>query len=259
MKIAIFTNPTKTDVEFKKEVAKIATNLGFSIDDENPDIVFACGGDGTILRAVHTYLNKTENVKFFGANFGNMGFFYDYEKEEVETALTDLKDGNLFASSHRLIEGKVFKKAKLVKSFYSINEIRVENNTKPLLCDVYINNSLFEHVVGTGVGVCSSIGSTAYNLTLSGSAVLSDFETLQLTLVQPSKQHQGFKSSVVMNPETIVKLDFANYWHEVLLGYDFVVEEDSKFDYIEICLSKKTFTLLSKSPDPQYKLRKLFN
>lgn len=259
MKIAVFTNPTKTDVKIKKDVIKLAMSLGFEIDDNNPEVVFACGGDGTILRAVHAYMNKLDKVKFFGANFGNMGFFYDYEKEEIENALTDLKEGKLFESSYRLIEGKLIKKGKVVEEIIGVNEIRVENNSKPLLCEVYINGSLFEHYVGTGLVVSTSIGSTAYNLTLSGSAVLSDFETLQLTLVQPSKQHQGFKSSLVMNPECEITFDFSDYWHEFLLGYDFVVKEQCKFEKITINSSQKSFVLLSKSNEPQYKLGKLFN
>ena len=259
MRIAVYTNPTKTDNQIKKRVIKLATKMGYTIDDDNPEVVFACGGDGTILRAVHAYMDKLDSVNFFGANYGNMGFFYDYESEDIELALQDLKDNKLFPSKHLLIEGKLYKKNRVIEEICGVNEIRVENNTKPLLCDVYINKSLFEHYVGTGVVVSTSIGSTAYNLTLSGSAVLTNFETLQLTLVQPSKQHQGFKSSLVMNIETEIKFDFSKYNHDVLLGYDFVVNEQTRFDSIVIRSSKKAFTLLSKSQEPQYRLRKLFN
>lgn len=259
MKIAVYTNPTKTDNHIKRQVIKLATKLGYIVDEINPDVVFACGGDGTILRAVHAYIDKLDSVKFFGANYGNMGFFYDYESEEIESALNDLKNDKLFASKHLLIEGELYKKNRLMQNICGVNEIRIENNTKPLLCDVYINDSLFEKYVGTGVVVSTSIGSTAYNLTLSGSAVLTNFETLQLTLVQPSKQHQGFKYSLVMDPNTEIKFDFSKYGHDVLLGYDFVVDEQCRFDFIKIRSSKKTFTLLSKSEEPQYRLRKLFN
>ena len=39
MKISIFTNPEKENNELKDSITRIATFVGFEIDDENPDVV----------------------------------------------------------------------------------------------------------------------------------------------------------------------------------------------------------------------------
>ena len=39
MKIAIFTNPEKENNELKDSISRVASFVGFKIDEENPDVV----------------------------------------------------------------------------------------------------------------------------------------------------------------------------------------------------------------------------
>lgn len=258
MKICIFTNPIRDNSEIHNYVESLALQVGFEIDNENPDIVFACGGDGTLLRAVHAFIDKLDKVKFTGVNFGNLGFFYDFEKEEIGTALNNAFLGNMNESSHYLLKGKITDNNGSVNEIYAINEVRIENSIKPLMADVYIDNERFESFLGTGLTVSTSIGSTAYNLTLGGAAVSGDFESLQLTPVQPSTQSKCFKSSLVMSPKRTIKV--TGFLNNVLLGYDFVVQEKQSFKQIELTMSDKSFVLLGKSNINCFKkLSKIFN
>ena len=50
-------------------------------DQENPDLVISVGGDGTMLMSIHQYLDQ--NVNFVGVHTGTLGFFTDYQKDEV--------------------------------------------------------------------------------------------------------------------------------------------------------------------------------
>lgn len=43
-------------------------------DETNPELVISVGGDGTILFAVHKYLDQLENVMFVGIHTGTLGF-----------------------------------------------------------------------------------------------------------------------------------------------------------------------------------------
>lgn len=258
MKICVFTNPTRDNSEIQQYVENLAIQVGFEIDNENPDIVFACGGDGTILRAIHAFFDKLDKVKFTGANFGNLGFFYDFEKEEIGTALNNAFLGNMSESTHCLLKGIITTNEDKKVEIYAVNEIRIENSVKPLIAEVFIDDQRFESFLGTGLTVSSSIGSTAYNLTLGGAAVSADMESLQIRPVQPSTQSRCFKGSLVLSPNRIIKL--RGYLNNVLLGYDYVVEEKQSFKEIEMTMCDKRFTLLGKKNNNWFsKLNKLFN
>ena len=64
---------------------------GFTLDNINPDVVFSIGGDGTFLQAVHTYLDRLDSIKFVGINYGSLGFFCVYTKEDVPELIKELK------------------------------------------------------------------------------------------------------------------------------------------------------------------------
>jgi len=258
MKICVFTNPTRDNSEIQNYVEELAKQVGFEIDNENPDVVFACGGDGTILRAIHAFIDRLDKIKFTGANYGNLGFFYDFEKEEIGTALNNVLLGNMSESEHALLKGIITCNDGNKSEIYAVNEIRIENSIKPLMTEVLVDNQPFESFLGTGLTVSTSIGSTAYNLTLGGSAVTADVESLQLTPVQPSTQSRCFKAPLVMAPNRVIKL--RGFLNNVLLGYDYVVEEKQTFKEIEMTMSEKKFKLLSKKNVNCFsKLNKLFN
>lgn len=257
MKISIFTNPDREDNGLKEEMSRIASFVGFEIDEEKPDVVFACGGDGTLLRAVQRFIDKLDKVSFCGVNFGHLGFFYDFEKDEIEVALRAILNGEMRSSEHRLIKGKIEENDGTFNEFYAVNEIRIENNLKPLIANVYIDGEVFEYFIGTGLTISSSVGSTAYNLTLNGAAVSCELETLQLTPIQPSTQCKCFKSSLILPVNKTIYLE--GLLNNVLLGYDYVVKERMSFKSITICSSDKTFKLLNKGgTNTLSKLKKLY-
>ncbi|MGD9886799.1 MAG: NAD(+)/NADH kinase, partial [Bacilli bacterium] len=64
-------------------------------DDEHPDVVFSFGGDGTMLAAIHLYLDQLEHIKFVGINTGKLGFFTDFDKEELPL-ICDMLENNQF-------------------------------------------------------------------------------------------------------------------------------------------------------------------
>ena len=83
MKVTVFTSPNRNDIDYKKHVISSLKEAGFIIDDKNPDICIHLGGDGTFLRSVHNYIDKLDKVKFVGLCIGTLGFFYDYQKDDL--------------------------------------------------------------------------------------------------------------------------------------------------------------------------------
>ena len=58
---------------------------------KNPDIVLTIGGDGTVLHAVHHYLDQIETVKFIGIHTGHLGYYTDWLPDELDELVEFLK------------------------------------------------------------------------------------------------------------------------------------------------------------------------
>ena len=215
MKYAIFK---KTD----KDVSGVVNNLikecahhELSFDEDNPDIVFVLGGDGTFLKAVHHYLNKLDKVVFAGVRCGTLGFFYSYDPDDV-SLLVELVAAKLYSEeSHRLIECDLGENI-----IFAVNEIRFENPFHTLVCSVSVNDEQLEKFHGNGLLVCSELGSTAYNKSLGGAVIHRDLDVLQLTEISTIQNnlYRSLGSSFIVPSDTVFTFegDFTN----VVIGYD---------------------------------------
>lgn len=74
--------------QIAKEI-KAQLNGIMEYNQENPDLVISVGGDGTMLLSVHQYLNQ--NVNFVGVHTGTLGFFTDFQKDEVMELVEAIK------------------------------------------------------------------------------------------------------------------------------------------------------------------------
>ncbi|MDB6250712.1 hypothetical protein ODV12_05615 [Lactobacillus amylovorus] len=72
-KIAIIAN--NREKVFKKLREAIEASSVLQIDDENPDIVIAIGGDETLMSAFHKYFDQIDHIGFVGIHTGHLGFY----------------------------------------------------------------------------------------------------------------------------------------------------------------------------------------
>ena len=181
MKLSVYTNDIKDNLEIRSLLLKDIKEAGFAIDDNNPDVVIFVGGDGTFLRAVHQFLPIIDKVKFIGVNTGSLGFLVDIKKENYRDVISLLKNNEFIESSHNLIECHINND----KTIYAINEVRLENPFHTLICNIYINNENMEAFRGNGLVVSSELGSSAYNKSLGGALVDHQLNILQLAEIAP--------------------------------------------------------------------------
>ena len=243
MKISIFTNPERKDNAIKEDIENLLISNGFDIDDENPDVVLYLGGDGTFLRSVQHYIDKLDYIKFVGINFGSLGYFYDYQRDELEELLKDLQTNNFRETSHSLLEGRVVGENK-TGIIYAINEIRVESSFRTLICDVLINQQVLETFHGNGLLVSSALGSSAYNKSLGGSVIKPTIECLELTEIATIQNNinRSLGSSLILtgNDEITLKGEF----RKAVVGFDYQAISDINLKELTIYLSDKKVTIL---------------
>ena len=242
-KIGIYYRETNPQVEAEEYLLSQFDKYGFVFDNDNPDIVIHIGGDGTFIRAVHHYIDRINEIKFVGIKAGTLGFFYDFDKSDLNNILDIIKNDEYKLYSYKLIEGNVVFENNN-KKFYAINELRIESPFRTLICDVKINNELLEKFRGNGLNVSSSLGSTAYNKSLGGAVVDQELSTLQLSAIAPisNNVYRSLGSSLVLKDGSLIT--FEGDFKSVDLGFDhqYVSVENAK--RIEIRNSDKTLHII---------------
>ena len=237
-KIAIYS--LKKDVLYE-EVSEIVRRNGFSLTEDNPDIVIALGGDGTLLRAVHYYLNQLDKIKFIGINAGTLGYLMQFSKEDLDNIL---KNRLFDAEQYSLIECLVKKEGK-EETLFAVNEFRFENPFHTMIADVYINNSHLEKFRGNGLVISSSLGSSAYNKSLGGAVVDSSLEVLELTEIAAIENnvYRSLGSSLILSKDKEISLDVD--FKYVIVGYDHESLPLVGVESILVKLSDKKLNIIS--------------
>lgn len=177
---------------------------GHLIDDENkPDLVMSIGGDGTMLDACHQYLDQLDTTLFVGVHTGTLGFYTDYDYQEWPILVDDIIRGAYTVDQRELLEI-----SSEGKTFYALNEVRLEENHRTMVCDVYINQEYLERFRGNGLCVSTPSGSTAYNRSLGGSIVAASVPSLQLTEIAGihHNAYRSLQSSLVLDGQARITL-----------------------------------------------------
>jgi len=158
--------------------------LAASGDPRAADLVVVLGGDGTMLRALRTYLGT--GIPVIGVNFGRVGFLSSMQPEELEVGLTRAFRGQL-----QIVE---------------LPTLEVENGTVPHVAvnDVVVTSAVLGRMVelewavgGEDLGsvpcdgiICSTpSGSTAYNLSNGGPVLMWGIDAMATTFVAPHSLH----------------------------------------------------------------------
>ena len=237
-KIAIYTFKNN---ELSKEISEIVSRNNFSLDEKNPDIVIAVGGDGTLLRAVHRYLDQIDHIKFIGINTGTLGYLMQFSVEDLDNILRN----KMFDTEKYSLLECIVRKDNQDRALFAVNEFRFENPFHTLIADVYVNNNHLEKFRGNGLVISSSLGSSAYNKSLGGAVVDSSLEVLELTEIAPIENnvYRSLGSSLVLSREKQISLGID--FKYVIVGYDHESLPLNGVESILVKLSDKKLNLIS--------------
>lgn len=207
MQISIFaTNSNKAEY-IKSLIVNECFKYGFTINDDNPDIIFYIGGDGTFLRAVQNNIDRLDNVKFIGINSGTLGYFYDADCNDVQDIFTRLNNDALIENKIPLLMGHAIKGEESVE-FYAVNEIQVVSYGTSLRCDVSINEEYFQRYVGSGLIISSPYGSSGVNKSFNGPVLNNNLPCIAVTPIGPinNNVYHSFTSSLVLHKDDVVMI-----------------------------------------------------
>ena len=170
-----------------ERLRRVSAEAGVEVvedEDAEPDLAVVLGGDGTMLRALRTYLGT--GVPVFGVNFGRVGFLTSSTRDELEESLT-----RVFAGDFRIAE-------------LSTLVVDVGGERHPAINDAVATSAWLGRMVelgweidGEDLGrqpcdgmICSTpSGSTAYNLSNGGPVLMWGIEAMAITFVAPHSLH----------------------------------------------------------------------
>lgn len=153
------------------------------LDDQDPQIVVSIGGDGTMLHAFHTYLDRLEHLAFVGIHTGHLGFYADWKASELYQLIHLMSEDSVQLEDklvqYPLLEVQIVRETES-QTMFALNELTVRGNGVTLVAQLHINDNLFETFRGDGICVSTPSGSTAYNKSLQGAIIHPSLEALQI-------------------------------------------------------------------------------
>ncbi len=212
---AFVTRKDEHSAALAEQIRQRLTAAGYT-ETDSPETVFVIGGDGTFLYAVHQYLEQLEHVTFYGLHTGTLGFCTDYRESDLEEFLQVFLDGKTEEVRLPLLES-----ISASGRTYAVNEIRIENAARTQVMEIYINGEKFETYRGTGMCVCTQLGSTAYNRSLRGAVLAEGLPVIELCEISGihHSRYRSLGSPLVL--KNTAEIEFrAESFRGALLGSD---------------------------------------
>ncbi|MFA9555797.1 NAD kinase [Evansella sp. AB-rgal1] len=179
-----FTVRSRGDQESNMIAQKVHNYLEefqLTSDVSEPDIVVSVGGDGTMLEAFHVYNHRLEDVSFVGVHTGHLGFYADWQPEEVEKLVIHIAKTPFKIVEYPLLEVIIrYYGEKKAERFLALNECSVKSTEGSIVMDIEIKGESFETFRGDGLCISTPSGSTAYNKALGGAILHPSLACIQL-------------------------------------------------------------------------------
>lgn len=232
LRIGIIGNPDRTGItdalgmllsslkEVKSRQCLIAEDVRPIVEDascvfeedhykiaEHSDVIFALGGDGTMLGASRAIMRGNPACKLLGINLGKLGFIAENHPDVIPRLVSSLNEGSL-KTERRLIvtatvtsvddpQGVVVKHDDLTPEregknsasaeMLALNEIVVHNfgSTRMLTFEVFVNGALLGIMRADGLIVASPTGSTGYAVSAGGPIMEPTSPVMLITPIAP--------------------------------------------------------------------------
>lgn len=199
---AVVARLEKENVKVWRGIVPDSGDLANVISDM--DLVFALGGDGTILHTAK--IAASANVPIVGVDFGRFGFLAELNPSETLAKLPLYLHGNFWLEERQMLQAEITRHGNKVGEYQALNDIVVGRNALSGIIDVRLNINE-EHVttyIGDGVIISTATGSTAYNLATGGPVLAPTMKAIVISAIAP---HLSNLSHLVLPESVTVHLD----------------------------------------------------
>jgi NAD+ kinase len=181
------------------------------------EIVFALGGDGTMLRAAE--LARPCGVPLLGINLGRVGFLAEAEFNDLDQAVRDVVDGTYTVDERLTLDVRAELNGELLANSFALNEVSVEKGNRERMLEVHVevDGRPLSRWGCDGVVCATPTGSTAYAFSAGGPVVWPEVEAL---LLVPISAHALFSRPLVTAPTSTIVITVEPYASAALMSCD---------------------------------------
>jgi len=170
-----------------------------------PDLVIACGGDGTLLQAAHRF--RGSGVPILGINIGYLGFITSIPGTRVRHEMKRILNSEFVISERTALALEIHGKRKPLTG-WALNDALIIRGDNPHLISISarVGERRLTKYRCDGLIVATPTGSTAYSLAAGGPIISPECNVLTITPICP--QSLTNRSVVVNSTEKVeMKLD----------------------------------------------------
>ncbi|MGH8926528.1 MAG: NAD(+)/NADH kinase [Acidimicrobiia bacterium] len=174
--------------------------IGRPVVDDNPEIILAVGGDGTMLQAAHRALAL--DIPVLGFNQGTVGFLAEASTDDLGRVVAALDSGTLKERHRMTIAARINGDS---PAMVGINDVVVEkiHSQRLVFLTVMIDGEEFLTYRADGLVAATPTGSTAYNFSAGGPLVAPEVRTL---LLSPVAAHSLFDRTLALGPDSEIRI-----------------------------------------------------
>lgn len=184
LKYYVLDRGDQLSIDLSQQFHKLAAEKGFEMDSESPEIVISIGGDGTMLHAFHSFIDRIPEIAFVGVHTGHLGFYADWKAEDLPKLIEFMSGAGEGGLGPKIVKYPLLELEIERKSGTSIhtvlNEFAIKGAEATMVVQIDINDEVFEMFRGDGICVSTPSGSTAYNRGLGGAIMHPTLEALQI-------------------------------------------------------------------------------
>ncbi len=170
---------------------------------EGVEIVFALGGDGTLLRAAE--VARPAGAPLLGVNLGRVGFLAEAEVDDLDTVVRRAVAREYTVEERLTVDMSIVHDGHLVAESWALNEVSVERGARTRLLEVLVDvdGRRLSRYGCDGVICATPTGSTAYAYSAGGPVVWPGVDALVLV---PISAHTLFSRALVVAPSSTISI-----------------------------------------------------
>lgn len=198
------------------------------VDTSRPEdysMILSLGGDGTILRAVRLFPEKSPPI--VGINLGQLGFMADLSIQDDIPLLEDILSGRFNIVEQPTLTVSIEGDA---TRYFALNDVVIHRGDVPHLIDlnVFINDRLMNTFSSDGLIIATPTGSTAYSLSAGGPILSTGISnTLVITPICP---HMTLSRSVVVSSDETIKVTYLSNYGPIKISCDGIINKELSKD-----------------------------
>ncbi|NLB69587.1 MAG: NAD(+)/NADH kinase [Lentisphaerae bacterium] len=191
MKVAVILNRTIAGTDAALcELQSAASRFGIEIVEpdsgEAYDFNLVLGGDGSVLRAVHT---TNSDAPLVNINIGSLGYLTCAGIDELDIVFSSLVEKTYEISERLMIRAEIFDgdDISLFPPAHALNDVVAMrgNSSRVVGLDLHVDGEDVTAFLCDGLIVATPTGSTAYSLSAGGPVVMPDTQALVLSVICP--------------------------------------------------------------------------